>query len=148
MVFVDNYNDVKHLLPEGTLITETSQPAEIAEAVFVEYERQAELLFTNGFESFMERDDGSGKGESFYLHVLRYYIPNHMRITYSRHRLGVAIFSMEAFEYKNYTSKHVVRTRNNGRGVQVRQSMKVLQLLFVHATFDVEKEKEKHNKDK
>ena len=145
IVFIDEYNTVKHLLPAGSTITETSEPAVIAEAIFKEYENNAKLLFTNGFLSFMERNDGSGAGESFYLHVLRHYMPHHMRVTYQRHRLGIAIFSMEGFEYKNYTSKYVMRNRNNGRGVQAKQSLKVLQLLYVHSCFDVQKEKKKHN---
>ena len=47
---------------------------------------------------------------------------------------------MECFEYKNYTSKYAMQNRNNGRGVQVKQPLKVLQLLYKHADFDVEKE--------
>lgn len=141
-VFVDEYELIKHVLPDDTTICNTSRPDEIAEAVFKEYEAQAELLFTNGFLSFMERN-GDGKGETLYLHILKHYLPGHMRITYQRHKLGVAIFSMEGFEYKNYTSKHIIRNRNNGRGVQVKQSLKILQLLFIHTLHDVTKELKK-----
>ena len=143
-VFVDEYELVKHILPNDTEVSATSCPAEIAEAVFKEDKAQAELLFTNGFQSFMERD-GDGKGETLYLHILKHYLPRHMRITYQRHKLGVAIFSMEGFEYKNYTSKHVIRNRNNGRGVQVKQSLKILQLLFIHTLHDVTKELKKRS---
>ena len=48
-------------------------------------------------------------GETFYLHTLKHYIPKIMRSTYEKHRLGPAIFTMEGFEYKNYTSKQVMR---------------------------------------
>ena len=144
IVFVDQYDDVKHLLPTNTDITSASLPGKIAEALFVEYETQAKLLFTNGFLLFMERS-GSGEGESFYLHVLRHYMPKHMQTTYSRHRMGVAVFSMEGFEYKNYTSKHVMQSRNNGRGIQAKQSLRILQLIYVHGLFDVKKELKKHN---
>ena len=144
IVFIDEYNTIKHLLLARTNISEESQPGDIAEAIFNEYEEQAKILLANGFLSFMERNDGSGGGESLYLHVLRHYIPKHMRDTYKKHRLGVAIFSMEGFEYKNYTSNFVMRNRNNGQGVQVKQSLKVLQLLYKNSTFDVEQEKKKH----
>ena len=115
IVFIDEYNTIKHLLPAGTNISEESHPGDIAEAIFNEYEEQAKILLANGFLSFMERNDGSGGGESFYLHVSRHYIPKNMQDTYKKkHRLGVAIFNMEGFKYKNYTSKYIMRNRNNG----------------------------------
>ena len=66
---------------------------------------------------------GSGEGELFYLHVLRHYMPKNMQTTYYRHHKGVAFFRMEGFEYKNYTSKHIMQSRNNGRRIQVNQSL-------------------------
>ena len=84
IVFFDEYDTIKHLLPAGTNISEQIQPGDIAEAIFNEYEEQAKILLANGFLSFMERNDGSGGGESLYLHVLRHYIPKHMRDTYKK----------------------------------------------------------------
>ena len=79
-----------------------------------------------------------GDKETFYVHVLINYIPGIMRETYKRHKLGVEIFSMEGFEYKNYTSKQVLNNRMNGkiRSNIVLQSMRVFQLLFNCPYFD------------
>ena len=96
--------------------------------------------------SFVEHT-GNGEGENFYLHVLRHYIPKHMPVTYQRHKLEVEIFSMEDFQYKNYTPKHVIQSRNNGCGVQAKNSLNILQLLYSHAEFNVDKELKKRNKD-
>ena len=72
--------------------------------------------------------------------MLRHYIAKHMRLTYQRHKLGLTIFSMEGFEYKSYKSKHGIQSRNNERGVQAKQSLNMLKLLYSRAEFNVEKE--------
>ena len=54
IVFIDEYNTIKHLFPSGTNISEESQPGDIAEAIFNDYEEQAKILLANGFLSFME----------------------------------------------------------------------------------------------
>ena len=67
-------------------------------------------------------------------------MPHIKRDTYNCHGLGPVIFTMEGFEYKNYTSKQVMRSRTNGRGIQCMQSLRVMQLLFTHAFFSVKDE--------
>lgn len=138
IIFIDDYEEVKELLPDDTMITNESEPQEIVDAVIGEYKEQCRLLFTHGYESFMSTDSSSS--ETFYLHTLRFYLPHIMEVTYARHKLGPGIFTMEGFEYKNYTSKQVMRTRTNGRGVQCTQSLKTLQMLFAHSHHDVEAE--------
>ena len=63
-----------------------------------------------------------------------------MQITYDRHILGVAIFSMEAFEYKNFTSKRIVLHWTKRRGNICKQSLRVLQLYFQVSTHNAEAE--------
>ena len=36
-----------------------------------------------------------------------------MKETYERHGLGVGVFTMEGFEYKNYSSKQAVKNQTN-----------------------------------
>ena len=67
-------------------------------------------------------------------------MPTIMRVTYDRHQLGPAIFTMEGFEYKNYTSKQVMRTSTNGHGIQCMQSLRVMQLMYIHSVIDVKQE--------
>ena len=49
----------------------------------------------------------------------------------------------KVYEYKNYTSKQVMRSRTNGRGIQCMQSLRVMQLLFMHDRLIVEHELKK-----
>ena len=49
---------------------------------------------------------------------------------YQDHNLGLGIFSMEAYEYKNYTSKQVVLHRTNKRSNVAKQILKVRKLMY------------------
>ena len=84
--------------------------------------------------------EGEYIGETFYLHNLKHYMPHIMRYTYENHGVGPAIFTMEGFEYKNYTSKQVMRCWTNGRGIQCMQSLRVMQLLYINDHFSVSDE--------
>ena len=90
-----------------------------------------------------------GDKDTFYCHVLTKYVPHILKITYERHKLGIGIFSMEGFEYKNYTSKQVLNNRTNGK-VRTNiclQSMRVLQLLFDCEYHDLEVEVKRRKKE-
>ena len=149
LVLIDEYENVKTLLPTNTTITSSSTMSEIAQAIFEVYDNECAMLFENGFESFMHRVSTTNEhmGETFYLHNLKHYMPKIMRTTYARHQLGPAIFTMEGFEYKNYTSKQVMRSRTNGRGVQCMQSLRVMQLLYITSLFCVQHELKKQERD-
>jgi hypothetical protein len=55
-----------------------------------------------------------------------------MKTTYIHNKLGIGIFTMEGFEYKNYTSKQVLNSRTNGWHQKniTKQSLRVLQLTY------------------
>ena len=44
---------MNHILPESTQVSKESTKGEIAAAIFVFYDEQCEVLFTNGFDLFM-----------------------------------------------------------------------------------------------
>ena len=67
-----------------------------------------------------------GDCETFYLYSLRWYFPEIMKLTYQRHGVGIGVYTLEGFEYKNYTSKWVVQTRTNGKDNITMQSLKTL----------------------
>ena len=54
--------------------------------------------------------------------------------------------TMEGFEHKNFTSKHAVQTRTNGRGNVLKQSMRVLHLFFKSGYHNVIQELEQRVK--
>ena len=67
------------------------------------------------------------------MHIyLTCYIPQLLKQMYERHNLGLRIFFMEGFKYKNYTSKQVLNNCTNGKLKTniIMQSLHVLQLLF------------------
>ena len=146
LFLIDLYDEVKEVLPQDTTITSASSQEEIANAVIERYEELAKELYLYGHESFMTRRI-RGDGESFYLHTMRWYIPKMLRKVYDLHKLGIAVFTMEGFEYKNQTSKRMVKTRTNGKGNITKQSMKAMHMLFSGMNHNVKKELQKRHRD-
>ena len=62
-------------------------------------------LYAHGSITFMKRST-EGDAETFYLHVLRFYMPNIIKDTWEKYGLGVGIFTMQGFERRNKESKH------------------------------------------
>ena len=145
-VIVDQFNMAKHVLGTSSNINDQTSPQDIANAVMSKYDELVVKFRKYGLRSFMT-NRRSGDKETFYVHVLTRYMPKIMRETYQRHSLGVGIFSMEGFEYKNYTSKQVLNNRTNGKVSTniVLQSMRVLQLLFGCAYVDPDAEIKRRN---
>ena len=54
-----------------------------------------------GRRTFLSSHGKIGNLETFYMHTLRYYVPNIARITFERHATGVGVFSMQGFERRN-----------------------------------------------
>ena len=83
-----------------------------------------------------------GDKESLYSYTLACYLQHMLKQTYKRHNLGLGIFSMEGFEYKNYTSKQALNNCTNGnlKTNIVMQSLRVLQLIFNCSYFNPEAE--------
>ena len=57
-----------------------------------------------------------GGDETFYFHVLRFYLPHIAKVTLDEHQLGLGIFTMQGFECRNKESKNILRRFNNGIG--------------------------------
>ena len=87
--------------------------------------------------SYTTGDEEDGHGKTLYMHVLRYYIPKMMLDTFQKHGVGPGVFTMEGFEYVNYVSKMVHRTRTNKKGNTASQALPVLAMMFVHQDHDV-----------
>ena len=43
--------------------------------------------------------------ETYYMHALRYYLPVMVDITWERHKCGIGVYNMQAFEHRNKESK-------------------------------------------
>ena len=78
-----------------------------------EYEKNSKNFYEAGKSTYLSQSETDGKGETCYMHVMRYYIPSHARTTYTRHNLGIGIFNMQGFERRNKESKNVYRRFSN-----------------------------------
>ena len=59
-----------------------------------------------GGRSFLTTDINTvGDAETFYMHVLRFYLPHHAKETFEQFNLGLCVFSMQGFERRNKDSK-------------------------------------------
>ena len=71
-----------------------------------------------------------GDLETFYMHVLRFYIPHIAMITFEKYELGVGIYSMQGYERRNKESKNTFRRFNNNKGNVVVPNLKRLWDIF------------------
>ena len=90
----------------------------------------------------------TGDSETFYIHKLTKYMHVFLKHTYDDHKLGVGVFTMEGFKYKNYSSKPAVREHSNQKGNVCVQNSKFMTLQFIFKKADVNKEIVKRNRRK
>ena len=155
MFFIDKYDTAIEVLtassqttqqPDST-ISRDSSPKDIFQAILNKHKQEAQILYDCGYKTFMMLTR-RGDRKKFYLHTLYKYIPHFLKLTYKRHQVGVAIFSMEAFEYKNFTLKRVVLHRKNCRGNICIQRLRILHLYFKVSYHNVEEETKERDQKK
>ena len=145
ITFIDQYESVKEILLPGSQISSESDPRVIAEEVIKTYEYHAKSLYMHGRQTVLTRFE-DGDAETFYFHAFCWYVPVFMRKLYTLHGLGIAVMTMEGFEHKNFTSKHAVQCRTNGKGNILKQSLCVLHLFFKSGYHNVMKELQRRAK--
>ena len=89
------------------------------------YLTNVKKLYEVGAKTILKGDNVCDD-ETFYLHVLRFYIPDLSEVTLKKHQLGIGIFTMQGFERRNKESKNCFRRFTNKRGNVVCQTMKRL----------------------
>ena len=88
-----------------------------------------------GGRSFMTKNKAHpGDDETFYLHVLRYYLPRIAKSTFEKHQLGLGIFTMQGFERRNKESKNTLKRFSNNKGNVLMQNMRRLWDVFYYRT--------------
>ena len=105
-IIIDNHDYALKGLPSDTTILATTLKRDIAKAIISVYENVAQIFHKKGLHSFLTRLTPCDK-ETFYTHTLFHNMPNIMIITYKLHGLGISIFTMEGFGYKNFISNQV-----------------------------------------
>lgn len=132
-MIIDTYEAAVHYLPD---IPKDSTPKDISEKIIALYQKEAKIFYKYGMESFMS-DKSVGDKETFYMHVLRFYMVDIMKETYQKHKLGPGIWTMEGFEGINSVSKRVFRNHSNRKGNLATQSLAHIILLFTTKIHDV-----------
>ena len=79
-----------------------------------EWENKLDEFYKAGKSTFLTKNPANpGDDETFYLHVLRFYLPKIAKITLENHSLGLGIWTMQGFERRNKESKHTLRRFSN-----------------------------------
>ena len=95
-------------------------------------ELDVKLLYKFGATSFLSAKNIVGDSETFYFHMVRYYIPVISRDTCSKFQLGLGIFSMQGVEHRNKYSKCTLRNHSNNKGNIVINNLDRLWDVFDH----------------
>ena len=82
------------------------------------FEKNVKKFYDCGSRTFLSSKQGVSDGdeETFYTHVLRFYIPIIAIMTFERHEVGVGIFNMQGFERRNKESKNIMSNHSNNKG--------------------------------
>ena len=87
---------------------DSEEPHEYYNCELKEYVENVKRFYDIGADSFLIKSNEKGDNESFYFHVMQFYIPPIAATTFERHRLGVGIFTMQGFERRNKESKNTL----------------------------------------
>ena len=93
------------------------------------YSKWVARFYELGLVTFMTKSN-KGDEETFYLHTLRYYMPDIIEDTWKKYKLGVGIFTMQGFERRNKESKHSLSNHNNYKGNYIIQNLNRLYTKF------------------
>ena len=114
---LDNLCNALSLWPRIlTFVNKVSYENDVAfEDAYAVFLCDVKAFYSCGSNTFLTKDD-TGDLENFYCHVLRFYMPQHARTTWERHKLGLGIFTMQGFERRNKESKNCFRRFTNKKG--------------------------------
>ena len=87
-----------------------------------DYIKWVKSFYKYGGENFLKKQV-SGDIETFYLHVVRYYMIPIIKDTWGKYECGVGIFTMQGFERRNKESKYSLSNHNNGKGNIILQNI-------------------------
>ena len=78
--------------------------------------------------------ENEGDDETFYLHVLRCYLPKIAKQTLEDFNLGLGVFTMQGFERRNKESKHTLKRFSNKIGNVLQANLRRLWDIYFHET--------------
>lgn len=95
------------------------------------FKSNLKLFYEVGRNTFLTKNSHSpGDDETFYLHCLRFYLPEKAKTTFEKHNLGLGIFTIQEFERRNKESKNAFKRFSNGKHNVVVSNLKRLWDVF------------------
>ena len=95
------------------------------------FESSLKRFYACGANTFLTKTE-TGDIETFYMHVLRFYLPPLAHATFSEHNLGLGVFTMQGYERRNKESKNTWKRFNNNKGNFVVPNIRRLWDIFKH----------------
>ena len=143
---IDDF-DAANVFLNSSEFTSNTPKDTIGNAMIIEFERLNSDLYNFGMKTFLS-DRVHGDLETFYSHVLRWYLPDIIKRVYAKYKLGPGIFTMEAFEAMNFSTKNVLRNKCNHKGNVCAQTMIELVTQYTSHHHDVSKSLSAKDKQK
>ena len=120
-----------HSLPKFLGLTKIDEGTEWYKNKISEYIKNVTKLYDAGAKTVLTHNT-VGDRETFYMHVLRYYVPQLAKRTYDKYGVGMGVYTMQGYERRNKESKNTFRRFNNNRGNVVVPNLKRLWDIFHH----------------
>ena len=95
--------------------------------------KKLQKVYDFGAKTILTKNPANpGDDETFYLHVLRFYLPQIAKKTMEDHGIGLGIFSMQGFERRNKESKNTLRRFSNRKGNVLLNNLRRLYDVFFY----------------
>ena len=94
-----------------------------------------EKFYFVGGKTFLTKNKAYlGDDETFYMHVLRFYMPKIAKQTVEKHNLGLGIYTVQGFERRNKESKNTLKRFSNNKGNVLIPNLRRLWDVFYYKT--------------
>ena len=96
-----------------------------------EWEEKLNEFYEVGGKTILTKNPANpGDDETFYFHVLRFYLPMIAKKTLEDNGMGLGIFTMQGFERRNKESKNTLKRFSNNKGNVLTPNLKRLWDIF------------------
>ena len=95
------------------------------------FKQNLKIFYDAGKTTYLSSALGEvGEGETFYMQILRYYIPKIVGNTFQLHNLDVGIFTTQGFERRNKESKQCLQRFSKYKGNVLVNSLRRVWVIF------------------
>ena len=113
---------------EATHIEQVLQESEYLGKI-EQLKRDVKKYYEYGKDTFLTKTM-IGDKENFYMHCLRYYIPQLAERIWQKHYIRLEIFTMQGYERQNKEFKNILKRFTNSRGNVLLQNIKRVDNIF------------------